>query len=149
MCSSLFVNWKLHVLIGMLLWNASKIPFNFINPTLLLSNCSCNDNNQIYLLAGLLHHVGSTETAHLAKCIIAIDYWEINDLGICQQKRTIRCKKKIEKFILKKIYSSFVKKNKFIWLNQFVEIWIHYQMNSLFDLCRTPFISAMNCKSTR
>lgn len=113
-----------------------------------LSNCSCNDNNQIYLLAGLLHHVGSTKTAHLAKCIIAIDYWEINDLGICQQKRTIRCKKKIEKFVLKKIYSSFVKKKQ-VYLAESIR-WNLNPLSNEFIVWFVPnSIYAMNCKTTR
>lgn len=49
------------------------------------------------LLACFLHHFTSTETANLAKCVIAIDNGVIDDLGICQQERTIRCKEKIER----------------------------------------------------
>lgn len=49
------------------------------------------------LPAGFLHYIGPSVTGHLAKCIIAIDDWIIDNLSICQQERTIRCKNKRRK----------------------------------------------------
>lgn len=53
----------------------------------------CKMYDDANLPACFLHHFGTIETADLAECLIAIDYWILNDLSICQQERTIRCKK--------------------------------------------------------
>lgn len=144
---------KFHALIGMHSADASNAPNAFGYPLChkfslrwLLVRCPWSSEKCMTmpnLPACFLHHIGTWITAHLAKCLIAIDYWVLNDLSICQHKRTIRCKKIQKKitlnkniFALKWIGKSFTGKKFFLkWMRCLI--------------FQNRFNIVMNCKSEK